>query len=67
MDRQKTIRRPAIRINQGRRTLFLTSFTVGDFMTHGFYQVDHLDVHEGTGMQRLLNIPAGRGRGGGAG
>ena len=49
------IRRPAIRIQQGRRTLFLTSFTVKDFLAKDFYRVDHLDVQSTTGMQRLLN------------
>lgn len=49
------LRRPAVKIQQGRRTLFLTSFTVGDFLSEGFYQVDRLDVQEATGMQRLLN------------
>ena len=32
-------------------------------MTEDFYQVDHLDVREGTGMQRLLNISRARGLG----
>lgn len=49
------IRRPAVRIEQGKRTLFLTSFTVGDFLTEDFYRVDHLDVESAKGMQRLLN------------
>ena len=49
------IRQPAVRIQQGKRTLFLTSFTVRDFLTDGFYQVDRLDVQSATGMQRLLS------------
>lgn len=49
------VRRPAIKIQQGRRTLFLTSFTVKDFLAGDFYRVDHLDVQGTTGMQRLLN------------
>ena len=47
-------RRPAVKIQQGKRTLFLTSFTVGDFLTPEFYKVDRLDVEESTGVQRLL-------------
>lgn len=49
------VRRSAIKIQQGRRTLFLTSFTVKDFLAGDFYRVDHLDVQSTTGMQRLLN------------
>jgi len=49
------IRKPAVRIRQGKRSLFLTSFTVGDFMQPNFYRVDELDVQEAKGMQRLLN------------
>ena len=49
------VRRPAIKIQQGNRTLFLTSFTVKDFLAGDFYRVDHLDVQGTTGMQRLLN------------
>ena len=49
-----TVRKPATRIQQGKRTLFLTSFTVADFLNPDFYDVKRLDVHEGTGAQRLL-------------
>lgn len=49
------VRRSAIRIQQGKRTLFLTSFTVKDFLSRDFYRVDRLDVQSTTGMQRLLN------------
>ena len=49
------VRKPAIKIQQGKRTLFLTSFTVRDFLAPSFYRVDHLDVQSTTGMQRLLN------------
>ena len=49
------VRRPAIKIQQGERTLFLTSFTVKDFLTRDFYRVDRLDVARDKGMQRLLN------------
>lgn len=48
-------RKPAVKIIQGKRTLFLTCLTVRDFMTEDFYRVDRLDVREATGMQRLLN------------
>ena len=48
-------RKSAVKIMQGKRTLFLTSLTVRDFMADGFYRVDHLDVQGNTGMQRLLN------------
>ena len=48
-------RQPAVQIQQGKRTLFLTSFTVRDFLSNGFYQVDRLDVQGARGMQRLLS------------
>ncbi len=50
-----TIRKPATKILQGKRTLFLTSFTIRDFMMKDFYRVDRLDVKDRTGIQRLLN------------
>lgn len=49
------IKRPAIKLLQGRRVLFLSSFLVRDFMSDGFYRIDRLDVEAGEGMQRLLN------------
>lgn len=49
------VRKRAVKILQGRRTLFLAFFSVRDFCRENFYQVDRLDVHEGKGMQRLLN------------
>ncbi|MCY3569408.1 MAG: DGQHR domain-containing protein [Chloroflexi bacterium] len=49
------LRKPAVRISQGKRSLFLTSFTVAEFLSNGFYRVDRLDVQEGKGMQRLLS------------
>ena len=49
------IRRPATRIQQGKRTLFLTSLTVDHFLTEDFYRVDRLDVQKEEGMQRLLS------------
>ena len=48
------IRKPAVKILQGKRSLFLTSLTVRDF-SDDFYRVDRLDVQEDEGMQRLLN------------
>ena len=51
----REIRRPAVRIRQGKRTLFFTSFTVREFADGGFYRVDHLDVKAGKGHQRLLD------------
>lgn len=50
-------RKPAVQIRQGKRTLFLTSFTVRDFLSDGFYEVDRLDVQSAKGKQRLLNKP----------
>lgn len=49
------IRKPAVPIQQGGRTLYLTAFTVRDIMRDDLYRVDRLDVQEETGMQRLLN------------
>ena len=42
-------------IQQGGRTLYITSFTVRDVMRDGLYRVDRLDVQGGKGLQRLLN------------
>ena len=49
-----TIRRRAVKAEQGGRVLFFTWLTVRDFVD-GFYRVDKLDVHESKGIQRLLN------------
>ena len=54
------IRKPAVPILQGGRTLYLTSFTVRDIMRDGLYRVDRLDVQAGRGMQRLLNMGRAR-------
>ena len=51
------IRKPAVPLKQGQHTLYFTTFTVRDFMRDGFYRVDHLDVADGEGMQRLLSKP----------
>lgn len=53
-------RKLAVKIMQGKRALFLTYLTVRDFMADNFYEVDHLDVQENTGMQRLLNAARAR-------
>ena len=49
------IRKPAVKLIQGDRTLFLTAFTVGDFRRRDFYRVDRLDAQTGEGSQRVLN------------
>ena len=49
------IRRKAVKIRQGKRTLFLTQFSVSDFEEEGFYRVDRLDVKGSKGKQRLLD------------
>lgn len=48
------IRKPAVKLQQGDLSLFLTAFTMRDFVQDGFYCVDRLDVAESEGMQRLL-------------
>ena len=58
--RQVEIRRPAVRIRQGKRDLFLTSFCVSDFFAEDFCRVDRLDVQNARGMQRLLNTARAR-------
>ena len=49
------IRKPAVKLIQGNRTLFLTTFTVSDFRRGDFYRVDRLDAQKGEGSQRVLN------------
>ncbi|MDD9859764.1 MAG: DGQHR domain-containing protein [Nitrospira sp.] len=46
--------KPAVRVLQGRNTLFATSFLVKDFTISNFYDIDKLDVSGGKGYQRLL-------------
>ena len=48
----EVITRPAVKVQQGKKTLFTTSFTVGDFDRQGFYRVNRLDPQ--GGFQRLL-------------
>lgn len=55
------IRKSAVPIQQGGRTLYITSFTVRDLMRDGLYRVDRLDVQKGKGLQRLLNESRARG------
>lgn len=47
-------RRPAIKTMQGKYRLFLTAFTLRDFMTDNFYRVKKADVKGSTGFQRGL-------------
>lgn len=52
------IRKPAIKIVQGKHTLYATTFTIADFLRGDeFYRVDQLDVADATvgGYQRLLD------------
>ena len=49
------IRKPAVKLIQGNRTLLLTTFTVRDFRQGDFYRVDRLDAQKGEGSQRILN------------
>ena len=49
-----TIARPAVEIQQGHLTLYLTYVTPADFEIPNFYDVDHLEP-KGTGYQRILN------------
>lgn len=50
------IRKPAVRLAQGKHVLYFTTFTARDFIEReNFYKVDRLDVYGGIGMQRLLN------------
>ncbi|MYD53442.1 MAG: hypothetical protein F4W96_03940 [Chloroflexi bacterium] len=51
----KEMRSPAVRLQQGKRMLFMTQFAVRDLISENFYKVDRLDVQGGSGMQRLLN------------
>lgn len=53
-----TVTRPAVRIEQGKLTLFLTYVTPRDLTTKNFYQVDKLEPAtdgSGKGFQRILN------------
>ncbi len=53
---EEIIRKPAVKIAQGKHTLFATSFTVADFLRgEKFYRVDKLDTEDYTGYQRVLD------------
>lgn len=47
------VNKPAVRIQQGERALYLTAFTVSEF-TPDFYRVDVLDPKDNSGFQRIL-------------
>ena len=51
-----TITRPAVQIQQGHLTLYLTYVTPEDLTIPGFYDVEHLEP-QGGGFQRILNGP----------
>ena len=46
---------PAVRIEQDGRPVFLTRFTVADFMSPGFYRVEELDAQTTDGYQRVMD------------
>ncbi len=46
--------KPAVKVQQGGRVLFATSFLVKDFQIQNFYDIDRLDSRAGSGFQRLL-------------
>ena len=46
---------PAVRIEQDGRPVFLTRFTVADFMSPGFYRVEKLDAQTTDGYQRVMD------------
>lgn len=48
------IHKSAVNITQGDMRLYLTAFTVRDFLREAFYRVDRLNVAAAQGMQRLL-------------
>lgn len=54
-------RKSAIKISQGKRTLFVTTLTVRDLMKSNFCRADVLDPETGEGMQRLLSTARARG------
>ena len=46
---------PAVRIEQDGKPVFLTSFTVDDLMTPGFYRVEELVAETADGYQRVMD------------
>ncbi len=54
--KQDEIKRPAVKIQQGNKTLLATFFRVEDFQNPDFYRIDRLDPENKTktGFQRIL-------------
>ena len=50
-----TITRPAVKIQQGHLTLYLTYVTPRDFLISNFFDVDRLEPKKDSGFQRILN------------
>ena len=50
----REFRKPAVLIQQGKKKLFTTAFTVNEFMIPNFYTIDKLDTQEEKGFQRIL-------------
>ena len=46
---------PAVKIEQDGKPVFLTSFTVADFLTPGFYRVEELVAQTADGYQRVMD------------
>ena len=49
------ISKPAVEVIQGKRKIYLTAFSVEDFLTKNFYRIDKLDVKSSDGYQRILD------------
>lgn len=54
-------RRAAVKIQQGKRVLFLTFFTVDELVRDKFYRVDKLDISAEKGFQRVLDMARAKG------
>ena len=52
--KNEPIKRAAVRVNQGGKTLFVTYFRASDFEIPDFYRIDRLDPQNQGGYQRLL-------------
>ena len=55
MSASTTISRPAVRIEQGNMTLYLTSLTPRELFRPNFYNVDKLEPTNNEGFQRILD------------
>ena len=55
MNHQTMISRPAVRIEQGNMTLYLTSLTPRELFLPDFYNVDKLEPTNNEGFQRILD------------